>query len=411
MKSCVTARAPDGFALVLTLGLVALTTLLLLAVVSFSRVELRAQENMEQLALARRNALFALRTAVARLQNDIAHAGSVTVRADYLGGPTASASWTGTVLPNSDQVSWLVNGPEHGRVVNPANSIPLPSSRDASSVVLLHRGLNSSSERVVLLKSEIREYTSANDAVSATGRYAYWASDESLKVSLGVRTNLAPPLGRTEYPYPRIGTIFPAASDMQRNNVFRSRMVMTDQALVVRLDDSLPTSAFPISATALTTNWPHVTAKAFALEPSGAIIEGAFNVNSRSTVAWRAVLGAVSPAPNYSQVTNAILAATRPFRDITDFEAKVGAALGIGGATEISRITRDLAPTLRVRGETFLVRAYGETLQPLGAPSAPVVRSSAICEALVQRKASTSPAHPNGRFEVVYLRWLNPDEV
>jgi hypothetical protein len=68
-----------------------------------------------------------------------------------------------------------------------------------------------------------------------------------------------------------------------------------------------------------------------------------------------------------------------------------------------------LAPLLNVRGDTFTVRAYGESGQGLNANPA-----SAKCEIVVQRIAATTddddliqPPGPFGRqFEIVAFRWI-----
>ncbi|WPJ96119.1 hypothetical protein SH580_00200 [Coraliomargarita algicola] len=68
-----------------------------------------------------------------------------------------------------------------------------------------------------------------------------------------------------------------------------------------------------------------------------------------------------------------------------------------------------LAPLLTVRSDTFTIRTYGDSVNPV---TGDVIRS--WCEAVVQRTAeaidSTRPAA--GRlFKVVSFRWLNEDEV
>ncbi|NNM28085.1 MAG: hypothetical protein HKO57_01065, partial [Akkermansiaceae bacterium] len=87
-------------------------------------------------------------------------------------------------------------------------------------------------------------------------------------------------------------------------------------------------------------------------------------------------------------------------------------------------ILRHLGAQLTVRGDTFLIRTYGDSLDATG-----TVRARAWCEAVVQRvpeylDVSADPAHAAfddltsegnrsfGRpFRVVGFRWLDPDEV
>ncbi|MFA6288378.1 MAG: hypothetical protein WC661_13425 [Opitutaceae bacterium] len=72
-----------------------------------------------------------------------------------------------------------------------------------------------------------------------------------------------------------------------------------------------------------------------------------------------------------------------------------------------------LAPCMHVRSDTFLVRTYGETLNP----TTGVVEGRAWCEALVQRMPSTvdpaddiaRPVQSFGRrFNIISFRWLTP---
>lgn len=78
-----------------------------------------------------------------------------------------------------------------------------------------------------------------------------------------------------------------------------------------------------------------------------------------------------------------------------------------------------IGPALTPRGDTFLIRTYGDTLDKNGK-----ILARAYLEAVVQRvaepvtpagttgEAKWRPADAFGRkFKVVSLRWLNPEEV
>ena len=82
-----------------------------------------------------------------------------------------------------------------------------------------------------------------------------------------------------------------------------------------------------------------------------------------------------------------------------------------------------MAPLLAVRGDTFLIRAYGEARDPDGN-----VETRAWCEATVQRTPDyLDPADMNHlatkdlskntnkilgrRFEIISFRYLNPSEI
>lgn len=102
-------------------------------------------------------------------------------------------------------------------------------------------------------------------------------------------------------------------------------------------------------------------------------------------------------------------------------------AYGFPGWVRQADILRPLAPVLSVRDDTFLIRAYGGSKDPVTGEN----RSEAWCEAVVQRRAdyvdsvadsseilpsdSTLSSEINKRFGrrymIVSFRWLSPDEV
>jgi hypothetical protein len=76
-----------------------------------------------------------------------------------------------------------------------------------------------------------------------------------------------------------------------------------------------------------------------------------------------------------------------------------------------------LAPYLRTRSDTFVVRAYGEVINPATA----MVEGRAWCEATVQRfpeplAADDDPVAPRvggfgRRFKIIQFRWLSPADI
>lgn len=100
-------------------------------------------------------------------------------------------------------------------------------------------------------------------------------------------------------------------------------------------------------------------------------------------------------------------------------------ATGLAGFLLQSDILQLLGPVLTVRGDTFIVRAYGEKRDPLTER----VHAKAWCEVVVQRLPSPVETEedwsedrrleeliePTGnfgrRFEVVAFRWLNESEI
>ena len=142
-----------GFALLITITLLAFLVLLLVSLASLTRVETQVAGNNQQIAQARQNALMALNVALGQLQKYAGTDQRVTARADvktnYAGGPVAtdaesssayvdfwktrSRSWTGiwgntatsigySLLPSQitapgntpTLIGWLVSGNEGG---------------------------------------------------------------------------------------------------------------------------------------------------------------------------------------------------------------------------------------------------------------------------------------------------------
>jgi hypothetical protein len=105
-------------------------------------------------------------------------------------------------------------------------------------------------------------------------------------------------------------------------------------------------------------------------------------------------------------------------------EAEEGAtAAGIPGIVKQADLLTPLAPILSARSDTFLIRAYGEAVDPAGN-----ITARAWCEAQVQRDAEyidpvdprekrpdelTSPLNKSfgRRFKLVSFRWLGPQEI
>lgn len=101
-------------------------------------------------------------------------------------------------------------------------------------------------------------------------------------------------------------------------------------------------------------------------------------------------------------------------------------AYGFPGWVRQADILRSLAPILSVRDDTFVIRSYGATSDPISGKET----SRAWCEAVVQRKAdyvdpadastvlpssatlsSSANANFGRRFEIISFRWLAPEEI
>jgi type II secretory pathway component PulK len=85
-----------GFALLITITLLAFLVLLLVSLASLTRVETQVASNNQQLAQARQNALMALNVALGQLQKYAGPDQRVTATADLENGPSVTNSrWVG----------------------------------------------------------------------------------------------------------------------------------------------------------------------------------------------------------------------------------------------------------------------------------------------------------------------------
>ncbi len=214
-----------GFALLITITLLAFLVLLLVSLASLTRVETQVAANNTQLSQARANALFALNLAVGQLQKYAGPDQAVTARADIDAANTGNPFWTGVwdaaprdsagvalAVPThagapaaNAPLAWLVNGNESaGTTLTPAMSAVAAPASGNDNVWLLRKimgadisdtGVYSADMGVRLSKSLIRVAPALVPGMGATGSdvttgaYAWWVGDEGVKA----KVNLADP--------------------------------------------------------------------------------------------------------------------------------------------------------------------------------------------------------------------------
>ncbi len=197
-----TANPPRGFALIVTLSLLILLTVIAVGLLSLSSISLRAAGRASDQSIARANARLALMLAIGELQKQTGLDTRVTARADILAKTNppilgAWKSWEGTdhetsgpfagrpVSPGSDYNSvkarrflrWLVSG-DPAALSNSAN---LPSTtKSASSVALV--GENS----VGPAKPELQIHLTPTVLTGGTqkGSFAWWVGGENQKARI-----------------------------------------------------------------------------------------------------------------------------------------------------------------------------------------------------------------------------------
>lgn len=200
------ARAKSrGFALLVTIVLVAFLVLILVGLATFTRVETQVAGNAQDSAKARQNALMALNVALGQLQRHAGPDQRVTTQAEIKDTNPASPAiegvlnpkWTGVwdaTAPAANPIAWLVSGAE---TTTPANAVSSDVTAAANGVQLV--GPNSAGTTATatsgLVYAPLVDITS-NKAPGLTGnqvigRYAYWIGDEGVKSTASLVDALA----------------------------------------------------------------------------------------------------------------------------------------------------------------------------------------------------------------------------
>lgn len=227
-----------GFALLVTITLVAFLVLILVSLAAFTRVETQVASNSQQLSVARQNALTALNVALGELQKYAGPDQRATAGADIVTATPATGTrhWTGVwgnaANPQSDLSSapallqWLVSGNEStsfnpvshmstaadafGQITTAPSSwsyTPSGSTNITSSNVVLLVGPNTAEDQDnhVIAPLETIEIPPANVPGANTtggdvsiGKYAWWVGDEGVKARVNVVDPYVLPTARME---------------------------------------------------------------------------------------------------------------------------------------------------------------------------------------------------------------------
>jgi hypothetical protein len=186
--------ARGGFALLITVTLLGLAVLLLLSLVTLTRVETAVAANAQQAAQARENALLALQLAVGRLQRFAGSDQRATARADLLPDNGGNPYWTGVWDATSTApvpLTWLVSGNEaQSLALTPAAAPVADPAPGNESVWLLCASVGTPGQRIKLARQPVRAADLPGlDGPQSIGHYAWWVADEGVKAKF----NLANP--------------------------------------------------------------------------------------------------------------------------------------------------------------------------------------------------------------------------
>jgi len=186
--------ANRGFALVVTISLMVLMTILGIGMLSLSAISMRQSRATSHLATARANARLALVMALGQLQKHAGDDRRITMAADQQSssgdGDTSSASderrrWTGVyrawdhtleARPDPEFLSWLVSSPDPDGLGEDA---PSATTTSGDSIELVGPGTvgDSKTDHVSVPLISLKD---------GKGRLAWWTGDQGLKAMLAI---------------------------------------------------------------------------------------------------------------------------------------------------------------------------------------------------------------------------------
>lgn len=193
--------AKQGFALLVTIVLLAFLVLLLVSLSALTRVETQVAANSQSLSLARQNALFGLNVALGQLQRYAGPDQRITGPANLTEGspnPFYTGVWnvaavnaeaatnsplSPTSLPAANAPdNWLVSG-------NEVTPLTITHTTDTSDAALFETliGANTASQTVRAKKVPISSDSAPGINTSVPiGQYAYWVGDEGVKAKFNL---------------------------------------------------------------------------------------------------------------------------------------------------------------------------------------------------------------------------------
>lgn len=197
-----------GFALLITITLLAFLVLLMVSLSSLTRVETQVAGNGQKLNQARANAMMALNLALGQLQKFAGPDKAVSARADItsvgaLTQPYLTGIWK-TSNTTSTPDAWLVSGNESSPIAKTPANVLSPATGtepvvDGAPGYVFLVGSNSvaaNAQRVRLDKQAVTAAAGTIPGLTAAGtvgNYAYWVGDEGIKASASLINPLLAP--------------------------------------------------------------------------------------------------------------------------------------------------------------------------------------------------------------------------
>ncbi|HUG10792.1 MAG TPA: hypothetical protein VMM36_07250 [Opitutaceae bacterium] len=171
-------RSRRGFALIITISLLAFLVLLLVVLASLTRVETGISRNTQDLTRARQNALVGLNIALGRLQAAAGPDQRVTATGDIIGA--TNSRWTGVwdTTNMAGAPEWLVSG----LTPNPNSAATGETLVGANTA-----GTVAGNSVVVPTQDIIVDSYPGLAGQQTIGKFAWWVGDEGVKGRLDIR--------------------------------------------------------------------------------------------------------------------------------------------------------------------------------------------------------------------------------
>ncbi len=180
------AKNDRGFALLITITLLAFLVLLLVSLASLTRVETQVAANNQQLSQARQNALMAMNVALGRLQQLAGPDQRVTGTADLVAGVNvAKQKWTGVwkwdaAVPPTP--AWLVST---ASTASSTGNASVAGALPAAGTVTLV-GAGTGAEVKVETQAITSDAVPGFSGVQTVGNFGYWVGDEGVKAKVSL---------------------------------------------------------------------------------------------------------------------------------------------------------------------------------------------------------------------------------
>lgn len=398
----------SGFALVLTVVLLALLLLALLALSVLSRVGTDIAGSATYQTRARQHALLGLQVALGELQRLAGEDAVVTGMAGLSGVPAGANNparhWCGVWTSEGEFLGWLASG---------ASGSAVPALDGSDAIALLATGAlgadATDKEHVRALLLPVAINNSQGDSVSHGG-YAWWVGDEGVKLSAVLPDDEAPVSGGKHAIDELVAALSPDAPNLARAEAYAQLAYVP---------------ASPLTPGQLQSNL-HALGRTHRRVVGASLSAGLLNVNSTSARYWRGVgatynrfrpadpLG-ITLTTFANRVRDNFVAASSPgkpaggpFLTVDAFlDSPLLEAVLQGGDVSPAEFRDAMQPWLTTRSDTFRIRAYGEAVNPADTTR---IESTAYAEAIVQRVPDGLSGFGR-RFEITYFRWLGPDDI